>query len=125
MSSELDTLIDQSLKLRSQVHSLQEQYDANRQRILNIMTDANQKSYTFNDCRVVRTESVSIESVSKDLLIQALKEVEIPRDKKVFIWNRAIKEIKRPSTVILQTIRPRENGAGRNLFVEGEPGAAP
>jgi hypothetical protein len=105
MSQELDTLIEQSLDLRRQVQTLQDRYDANRGRILEIMAAMNQRSYMFANCRVLRTEAVSVESVSKDLLIQALKEVDIPRDKKVFIWNRAIKEVKRPSTVILQTIR--------------------
>lgn len=105
MSQELNTLIEQSLDLRRQVQTLQDRYDTNRGRILEIMTAMNERSYVFANCRVLRTEAVSIESVSKDLLIQALKEVDIPRDKKVFIWNRAMKEVKRPSTVILQTIR--------------------
>jgi hypothetical protein len=105
MSQELDTIIEQSLNLWRQVQTLQERYDANHGRILEIMAAMNQRTYMVANCRVVRTEAVSVESVSKDLLIAALKEVDIPRDKKVFIWNRAIKEVKRPSTVILQTIR--------------------
>jgi hypothetical protein len=105
MAQELDTLIDQSLDLRRQVQELQARYDANRSRILEIMTLENRKTYLYGSCRVLRIEAVSVESVSKELLIAALKEVDIPRDKKVFIWNRAIKEVKRPSTVILQTNR--------------------
>jgi hypothetical protein len=112
MSQELNTLIEQSLDLRRQVQTLQERYDANRGRILEIMAASNQRTYVFANCRVHRTEAVSIESVSKELLIQALKEVDIPRDKKVFIWNRAIKEVKRPSTVLLQTIR---NASGTEM----------
>ncbi|MBN1130011.1 MAG: hypothetical protein JXA71_13550 [Chitinispirillaceae bacterium] len=98
-------MIGESLDLRRQVQTLQERYDGNRGRILEIMTAENRKNYTFANCRVVRTEEVSIESVSKELLIQALKEVDIPREKKVFIWNHAMREVKRPSTVILQAQR--------------------
>lgn len=105
MVQELNDLIEQSLNLRRQVQELQARYDANRGRILEIMTHENRKTYFFGSCKVLRTEAVSVESVSKDLLILALKEVDIPRDKKVFIWNRAVKEVKRPSTVLLQTIR--------------------
>ncbi|MBN2036677.1 MAG: hypothetical protein JW768_08055 [Chitinispirillaceae bacterium] len=105
MSQQLDQLIERSLDLRKQVQALQSQYDDNRRRILEIMAASDQKTYFWRDCRVLRTEEVSIESVSKPLLIQALKEVDIPRDKKVFIWNRAVREIKRPSTVLLQTSR--------------------
>ena len=105
MPGELDQLIEQSLDLRRQVQTLQASYDANRGRILEIMTRENRKTYLLGSCRVLRTEEVSIESVTKDLLIQALKEVDIPRDKKIFIWNRAVKEVKRPSTVLLQTVR--------------------
>jgi hypothetical protein len=102
MSTELNMLIDESLQLRTQVQKLQETYDAKRKRILEIMTDSGQKAYSFGNCKVFRTDPISIESVSKELLIKALKEVDIPRDKKVFIWNTAIKEVLRPATVMLQ-----------------------
>ena len=105
MPSELDSLIEQSLDLRRQIQILQEQYDDKRVRILEIMTAEERKNYRFGSWRVFRTEAVSIESVSKELLIQALKEVDIPREKKVFIWNRAIKAVKRPATVMLQINR--------------------
>jgi hypothetical protein len=104
MPTELDALIDESLLLRRQTQQLQEQYDAKRKRILAIMTDANQRVYYHGACRAVCTEPISIESVSKELLIKALKEVDIPRDKKVFIWNTAIKEVRRPGTVMLQMV---------------------
>jgi hypothetical protein len=37
------------------------------------------------------------------LFVKALQEVDIPREKKVFIWNRSIKEVKRPEMVILRS----------------------
>ena len=102
MPAEIDTLIDESLKLRSLIQQQQESYDEKRRRILEIMTDANQKSYRYGPCKVTRTEAISIESVSKELFIQALKEVDIPREQKVFLWNRSIREVKRQPMVILQ-----------------------
>jgi hypothetical protein len=119
MPTELDTLIDESMRLRSQLHQMQERYDANRQRILSIMTEENKSSYVYGNCKAFRTEPVSVESVTKDLLVKALREVDIPRDKKVFIWNTATKEIQRPSTVILQTWpRPRATAADPAEFSE-------
>ena len=108
MPVEIEQLIDQSLQLRSQMQKMQEQYDANRGRILEILAETNRKSYVYGNCRAVRTEEISIESVSKEQFIKALKDVDIPRDKKIFIWNQSIKEVKRPSTVLLQTIKDRQ-----------------
>jgi hypothetical protein len=104
MTSELDTLIDDSLQLKTKIGQLQEQYNANRQRIFKEMSSANQKVYLHGSCKVVRTEQISIESVSKEQFIQALQEVDIPREKKVFIWNRAIKQVLRPAMVVLQFV---------------------
>jgi hypothetical protein len=104
MSSELDVLIEESLRLRQEVQALQEQYDEKRGRILALMTAGNQRAYQYGQCKVVRTEAVTIESVSKELFVKALQEVDIPREKKVFIWNHSIKEVKRPETVILRTV---------------------
>ena len=105
MPSEIDILIDESMLLRSEMQKHQDRYDANRRRILEIMTETNRKHYVYKSCKALRTEEISIESVSKEFFIKALKEVDIPRDKKVFIWNASIKEVKRPATIILQTIR--------------------
>lgn len=102
MNSELDTLIDDSLHIKSELQRMQERYDANRKRIFDLMSSANQKVYLHGGCKVVRTEQFSIESVSKDLLAKALQEVDIPREKKVFIWNRSIKQMLRPAMVVLQ-----------------------
>lgn len=102
MNLELDSLIDDSLRIKSELQRMQEHYDANRKRIFDLMSLANQKVYQHGGCKVVRTEQMSIESVSKDLLAKALQEVDIPREKKVFIWNRAIKQILRPAMVVLQ-----------------------
>ena len=109
MPTELDSLIEQSLDLRRRVQELQAQYDANRSRILEIMAGENRNTYLYGSCRVLRTGEVFVESVSKDMLIQALKEVDIPREKKVFIWKRAVKKVWRPSTVLLQ--RNRDSSA--------------
>jgi hypothetical protein len=105
MPSDLDNLIGESMDLRRQIQDLQQKYDARRSRILGIMTAANQKFYLNDICKAIRTDPVSIESVSKELFIKALQEVDIPREKKVFIWNRSIKEVKRPETVILQALK--------------------
>jgi uncharacterized protein YpmB len=102
MPTEIDTLIDESLKLRSQIQQQQEQYDSKRKRILEIMIAADQKFYRYGPCKAVRSDPISIETVSKELLIQALKEVDIPREKNVFIWNRAIREVQRQAMVTLQ-----------------------
>jgi hypothetical protein len=104
MPTELDLLIEESLRLRQEVQRLQEQYDAKRGRILALMIAADQQWYRCGSCKAVRTEACTIESVSKELFVKALKEVDIPRDKKVFIWNHSIKEVKRPETVILKAI---------------------
>jgi hypothetical protein len=104
MPSELDVLIEDSLRLRQEVQRMQEQYDAKRGRILELMTAANQQMYRYGQCKAVRTVAVTIESVSKELFVKALQEVDIPREKKVFIWNHSVKEVKRPETVILRTI---------------------
>jgi hypothetical protein len=118
MASELDVLIDESLRLRREVQRLQEQYDAKRSRILELMTAADARVYRHGQCKAVRTEAIILESVSKDLFVKALQEVDIPREKKVFIWNRSIKEIKKPEMVILRTVgergRKEENAAGIN-----------
>jgi len=100
--SEIDALIDDSLRLKSEMQKMQDRYTANRQRIFDLMSSANQKYYRHGACKAVRTEQISIESVSKELFAKALQEVDIPRDKKVFIWNRAIKQIVRPAMVVLQ-----------------------
>ncbi len=105
MPAEIETLIGDSVQIRSQIQKLQEQLDLNRKRILDIMTAENRKSYIYGNCRALRTEEISIESVSKELFIKALKDADIPRDKKVFIWNQSIKEVKRPASVMLQTIK--------------------
>ena len=102
MPAEIDTLIDESLKLRSQIQQQQEAYDAKRKRILEIMIAADQKFYRYGPCKVVRSEPISIETVSKELFIRALKEVDIPREKKVFIWNRSVREVQRKEMVTLQ-----------------------
>ncbi len=107
MPSELDVLIDESLRLRQEVQRLQEQYDAQRGRILELMTAADTRVYRHGACKAVRTEAIILESVSKDLFVKALQEVDIPREKKVFIWNRSIKEIKKPEMVILRTVGER------------------
>lgn len=104
MPTELDVLIEESLCLRQEVQAMQEQYDEKRGRILALMTAANQQSYRYGQCKAVRTEAVIIESVSKELFVKALQEVDIPREKKVFIWNHSIKEVKRPETVILRMV---------------------
>ena len=108
MPAEIENLIDQSVQIRSRIQKLQEQLDSNRRRILDIMVAENRKAYVFGNCRAVRTEEISIESVSKELFIRALKEVDISRDKKVFLWNQSIKEVKRPATVVLQTVKGRQ-----------------
>lgn len=105
MPSELDVLIEESLRLRQEVNAMQEQYDEKRGRILALMIAADQRSYRYGSCKAVRTEAVIIESVSKELFVKALKEVDIPREKKVFIWNHSIKEVKRPEMVMLQVAR--------------------
>ena len=102
MNSELDSLIDDSLHLKSEMQQMQDKYNANRQRIFDLMTSANQNFYQRGACKAVRTEQISIESVSKDQFAKALQEVDIPREKKVFIWNRSIKQIVRPAMVVLQ-----------------------
>lgn len=120
MPSELDVLIEESLRLRQDVYRMQEQYDAKRGRILELMTADNRREYRHPLCRVSRTEAVILESVSKELFVKALQEVDIPREKKVFIWNKSIKEIKRPEMVILRTVggkgRKEEEVAG----IDGE-----
>lgn len=63
------------------------------------------------DAMVVRSEPISIETVSKELLIQALKEVDIPREKKVFIWNRLIREVQRQAMVMLQVPSGKQSPA--------------
>ena len=83
---------------------MQEQYDTKRGRILELMTADNRREYRHPLCKVFRTEAVILESVSKELFVKALQEVDIPREKKVFIWNKSIKEIKRPEMVILRTV---------------------
>ena len=108
MSSELDNLIGESMDLRQQIHDLQQKYDAKRSQILGIMTATNQKFYLNDICKAIRTDPISIESVSKELFIKALQEVDIPREKKVFIWNHSVKEVKRPETVILQARKNKD-----------------
>ena len=105
MPSELDNLIGESLDLRQRIQRMQQEYDAKRGQIFGIMTAANQKVYLNDKCKAIRTEPISIESVSKELFIRALQEADIPREKKVFIWNRSIKEVQRPATVVLQTLK--------------------
>jgi polyhydroxyalkanoate synthesis regulator phasin len=105
MPSELDSLISESMDLRRQIQDLQQKYDSKRSRILGIMTATNQKLYLNDICKAIRTDPVSIESVSKELFIKALQEVDIPREKKVFIWNHSVKEVKRPETIILQALK--------------------
>ena len=112
MQSEIDTLIEESLSIRKQVQTLQEQYDAKRGRILALMVAGNQREYRNALCRVFRTEAVIIESVSKELFVKALQEVDIPREKKVFIWNRSIKQVERPETVMLRTVGPTSEKKG-------------
>ena len=104
MMSELDTLIDDSVRLKGDLQQMQERYTANRKRIFDCMTFANKKIYQRGNCKVIRTEEISIESVSKEQFIKALQEVDIPREKKVFLWNRAMKQVLRPAMVILQII---------------------
>jgi hypothetical protein len=118
MISELDSLIDDSLRLKSDLQKLQERYNANRQRIFDLMTSANQKFYQHGACKAMRTEQISIESVSKDQFVKALQEVDIPREKKVFIWNRAIKQIVRPAMVVLQINSNLMSGASAPSFVD-------
>jgi hypothetical protein len=103
MPSELDVLIDESVRLRQEVQRLQERYDAKRGRILELMTADNLRTYQYGSCKAMRTEAIILESVSKELFVKALQEVDIPREKKVFIWNRSIKEVKRPEMVILRS----------------------
>jgi hypothetical protein len=115
MSSELDVLIEESLRLRQEVCRMQEQYDEKRGRILQIMTTDNQREYRCGQCKVVRTEAIILESVSKELLVKALQEVDIPREKKVFIWNKSVKEIKRPEMVTLRMMGGEgEEGRGED-----------
>jgi|GEM_PF-1816497 hypothetical protein len=116
MISELDSLIDDSLRLKSDLQRMQERYDANRNRIFDLMSSANQKVYQHSGCKVVRTEQVSFETVSKDLLAKALQEVDIPREKKVFIWNRAIKQMLRPAMVVLQAHRNPTGGPFKTAY---------
>ncbi|HMD68875.1 MAG TPA: hypothetical protein VKF42_08350 [Chitinivibrionales bacterium] len=120
MPSELDVLIEESLHLRQEVQKMQEQYDGKRGRILELMTADNRREYRYGQCKAVRTEAIILESVSKELFVKALQEVDIPREKKVFIWNKSIKEIKRPEMVILRTM----GGTGRKeeevMVVDGE-----
>ena len=111
MQAELDMLIDESLLLRNRISGLREEYEEKRRHILELLNAADMKTYVHGSCRVVRTEAVSIESVSKELLIDALREVDIPRDKKVFIWKHAIREIQRPATVMLMQSRPSPGAA--------------
>jgi polyhydroxyalkanoate synthesis regulator phasin len=108
MSSELDNLIGESMDLRQQIQQLQQEYDAKRGQILGIMTATNRKFYLNDICKAIRTDAISIESVSKELFTKALQEVDIPREKKVFIWNRSVKEVKRPETVILQALKNKD-----------------
>ena len=114
MPSELDNLIGESFKLRQQIQQLQQKYDAKRSQILGIMTATNQKFYLNDICKAIRTDPISIESVSKDLFIKALQEVDIPREKKVFIWNRSVKEVRRPATVILQSLKNKNQATDSN-----------
>ena len=109
MPSELDTLIEESLNLRQEVQKMQERYDEKRGRILRLMAADNRREYRHPLCKVFRTEAVIIESVSKELFVKALQEADIPREKKVFIWNRSIKQVERPETVILRTVGVKEN----------------
>jgi hypothetical protein len=102
---ELDSLIEDSVGIRTQMQNMQKQYDENRGRIFELLTAADMKSYKYSNYKVFRTEAISIESVSKELLIKALQDVDIPREKKVFIWNNSIKEIQRPAMVTIQTQR--------------------
>jgi hypothetical protein len=104
MPSELDVLIEESFRLRQEVQRLQEHYDAKRGRILELMSAANLKEYPCGPYKAVRTEAFIIESVSKELFIKALQEVDIPREKKVFLWNRSMKEVKRPEMVVLRAV---------------------
>jgi polyhydroxyalkanoate synthesis regulator phasin len=108
MSSELDHLVGESMDLRQQIQDLQQKYDAKRSRILGIMTATNRKFYLNDICKAIRTDAISIESVSKELFTKALQEVDIPREKKVFIWNHSVKEVKRPETVILQSLKNKD-----------------
>jgi hypothetical protein len=108
MPTELDNLISESFDLRQQIQQLQQEYDAKRSQILGIMTATNQKFYLNDICKAIRTDPISIESVSKELFIKALQEVDIPREKKVFIWNRSVKEVKRPGTIILQALKNKD-----------------
>jgi hypothetical protein len=108
MPSELDNLISESMDLRRQIQDLQQKYDAKRSQILGILIASNRKFYLNDICKAIRTDPVSIESVSKELFIKALQEVDIPREKKVFIWNHSIKEVKRPETVILQALKSKD-----------------
>lgn len=47
MPSELDVLIEESLRLRQEVNAMQEQYDEKRGRILALMIAADQRSYRY------------------------------------------------------------------------------
>jgi hypothetical protein len=104
MPSELDVLIEESFHMRKEVQRLQDQYNAKRGRILALMSAANQRVYWYGPCKVIRTEGVIMENVSKEQFIQALKEVDIPREKKVFIWNRSVKQVHRPEMVMLRAV---------------------
>jgi polyhydroxyalkanoate synthesis regulator phasin len=115
MPSELDNLIGESIDLRRQIQDLQQKYDAKRGQILGIMTATNQKFYLNDICKAIRTDPVSMESVSKELFIKALQEVDIPREKKVFIWNRSVKEVKRPEIVILQSLKNKNQAPDSNF----------
>jgi hypothetical protein len=105
MIPELDSLIDESIALRMQIDQTRKEYDIRRKKIFELLTAADMKSYVHGMCKAVRTEAVSFESVSKELLIKALQDVDIPREKKVFIWNTAIKEVQRPAMVTLQIMK--------------------
>jgi hypothetical protein len=114
MPSELDNLITESFDLRQNIQDMQQKYDAKRSQILGIMTATNQKFYLNDICKAIRTDAISIESVSKELFTKALQEVDIPREKKVFIWNHSVKEVKRPETVILQTLKNKNQANDSN-----------
>jgi hypothetical protein len=115
---ELDILIGESVDIRSNIKKMQEEYDGNRSRISELLKEKNLHSYSYGRYRAVLTEEISMEGVSKELLIKALQEVDIPREKKVFIWNHAIKEIKRPAIVMIQEIRNPAKSATRQVTPE-------
>jgi uncharacterized membrane protein YgaE (UPF0421/DUF939 family) len=110
----LDESIEEAVAIRHDMENLKNLYEEKRKEIFDALSAQNTFRYACKNIEVIRSTEKKSEIVTKASLIEALKELDIPRETKILVYKKALREIVLQPRITIREKR-REGGVSGTM----------